>query len=192
MKNTLKTSQITLITLNYLDVEAVTTIVSKLLSRAPKDVAALGELVHKKTGGAMMFVSQFLRLLYDRKLIIFSMKNFRWEYLLDRIQSETDVIADNVVQLLCDKISSLPKSMQIPITTAAFLGFSRFDAEILLQVMSGSKILNERVLSKPEQSTRGSIREGELKEEEDSAYIDVDKLEKLEHNLKFAVQEVSL
>lgn len=144
----------------------------------------------------MMFVSQFLRLLYERKLIIYSLKNFRWEYLLDRIQAETDVIADNVVQLLCDKISSLPNSMQIPITTAAFLGFSWFDSEILLQVMTGSTILSEHILSKQEQApAEGSEQlppEEEQKEEDNVSHITDAKLEELERTLTLAVKEVIL
>jgi hypothetical protein len=54
---------------------------------------------------------------------------------LDRIAAET-VLADNVLDIVAGKILALPKVLQVALTRAAFLGPSRFDAEILLQTIS--------------------------------------------------------
>jgi predicted ATPase len=54
---------------------------------------------------------------------------------LDRIAAET-VLADNVLDIVAGKILAMPKELQVALTWAAFLGPSRFDAEILLQTIS--------------------------------------------------------
>ena len=104
-----------------------------------EDVQGLALAVHSKTGGTIFFVMQFLRVLYERELITYSLTSFRWEFSLDRIVSETSIYG-NVIQLVCNKISNLPKPLQVPLTTAAFLGFSRFNSALLLQIVKNSPI----------------------------------------------------
>jgi predicted ATPase len=126
--------QLHMIHLGDLSLHGVTEIVSSLLRKDPMDTQPLAELVHRKTCGNAFFVVQFLRLLYERQLIDFSLSTYRWEWDLDRIAAET-VVADNVLDIVSGKILAMPKELQVALTRAAFLGPSRFDAEILLQTI---------------------------------------------------------
>ena len=117
--------------------DAVCDFVSHILHRPVEEVRKLAEVVHQKTHGTIYYVIQYLRLLYDQKLIYYSMKSYRWEYSMSRIAYETD-LCENVSKMMGAKIGRLELRVQIPILTAAFLGFSRFDSEILLQVVNSS------------------------------------------------------
>jgi predicted ATPase len=118
-----------------LRLQDVTEILSSLLRRDPNDAQPLAELIHRKTSGNAFFVLQFLHLLYERCLVDYSLSNYQWEWDLDRIAAETHV-ADNVLDILSEKILRLPAELQLALTQAAFLGPSRFDAEILLHTLS--------------------------------------------------------
>jgi predicted ATPase len=118
-----------------LSVEEVSDWVSKLLQQDRVMIDALAALVHRNTGGNVFFVAQFLRLLQEQLLVVYSLATYRREWDLDRIATKTHV-ADNVLGVLSHKISVLPNELQAALTSAAFLGPSRFDAEILLQTIS--------------------------------------------------------
>jgi predicted ATPase len=63
--------QLHTIHLGNLSLHGVTEIVSSLLGKDPMDTQPLAEVVHRKTCGNTFFVVQFLRLLYERRLIDF-------------------------------------------------------------------------------------------------------------------------
>jgi hypothetical protein len=98
----------------------------------------LARAVHAKTRGTIWFVLQFIRRLVDQKLLFYSSMTqypYPWHYVsVDRIMAETP-IADNVVQLVCDKITSLPVDLQLLLITESFLGSSRFAAHVLLKLI---------------------------------------------------------
>ena len=125
------------ITLRNFDASSICHILSNLLHRDARDVQDLATIVHSRTGGSIYFAIQYVRLLYDRQLITYSLSNYRWEYSCGRILSDTDIIADNVIQLVCNKITSLPPNVRLPVTIAAFLGMHQFDANILYLVTCG-------------------------------------------------------
>jgi predicted ATPase len=116
----------------------VTEIVSSLLRRDPTEAQPLAELIHRKTSGNAFFVLQFLHLLYERYLVDYSLSTYRWEWDVDLIAAETNV-ADNVLDILSEKILGLPTELQLALTRAAFLGPSRFDAAILLHTISAQE-----------------------------------------------------
>jgi predicted ATPase len=96
---------------------------------------------------------------------------------LDRIAAETTV-ADNVLDILSAKILGLPAELQLALTQAAFLGPSRFDAEILLHTLST-------------QERNGIVAQAAV-EQADNAYkqdVDIECLVALEDTLLVAVKE---
>ena len=117
---------------------------SHVLRRPTEELLKLATVVHQKTQGTILYVVQYLRLLYDRKLVYYSMKTFRWEYSMSRIAYETD-LCENVSGLVGAKIGGLPLRIQIPILTAAFLGFSKFDSEILFQLIKASPVYPQEI-----------------------------------------------
>jgi predicted ATPase len=134
------------ITLNDLTVTEVAIVLSHLLRRQSEESSKMMDLarvVHSKTRGTVWFVLQFVRRLVEQKLLYYSMTTtttttqypYQWEFVsVDRIVAET-TLADNVVQLVCDKIASLPVNLQLPLITASFLGSSRFEAHVLLDLI---------------------------------------------------------
>jgi predicted ATPase len=168
---------LTTIHVSDLRLQNVAEILSSLLRRDLNDTHPLAELIHRKTSGNAFFVLQFLHLLYERRLVDYSLSNYQWEWDLDRIAAETNV-ADNVLDILSEKILGLPTDLQLVLTQAAFLGPSRFDAEILLHTLSGQE--------------RKGIVEQAAAEQVDEAYThhsDIEYLVALEDTLLFAVKE---
>jgi predicted ATPase len=146
--------------------EEVCELISHVLRRSREEVWKLATVVHKKTGGTIFFVIQYLRLLYQKKLLTYSLRNYRWEYSMSRIAYETD-LCDNVSEFMGDKIGQLPRRIQIPIVTAAFLGFSRFDSKILWRIIQVSPVhplvvrkeIQEVIVAQPEKSSSSSSSE---------------------------------
>jgi predicted ATPase len=142
LKNDIPSHILTRIRLGNLSPMDICDVVESLLGgrdAEEEDIQGLAILIHSKTGGTIFVVVQFLRMLYKRELITYSFHRLRWEFSLDRISNETSIYG-NVLQMVCDKISKLPKPLQVPMTTAAFLGFSSFDVALLYHVLKGSPI----------------------------------------------------
>lgn len=118
-----------------LRLQDVAKILSSLLRRDTSDTLPLAELIHRETSGNAFFVLQFLHLLYERYLVDYSLSTNQWEWGLDRIVAEINV-ADNILDILSEKILGLPAELQLALTQAAFLGPSRFDAELLLHTLN--------------------------------------------------------
>ena len=80
----------------------------------------LTELVFLKTQGNAFFVNQFLLSLYEEMLLTFSFKKQIWEWDIAEIQQRN--ITDNVVDLMVEKITSLPSGTQQILKIAACFG----------------------------------------------------------------------
>jgi predicted ATPase/GAF domain-containing protein len=95
-----------------------------------RDVAPLAEVVLKKTGGNPFFVKQFIRHLYESRVLDFDpARGWRWD--LGRIDALEHT--DNVVALMAQTIRRLPASAQETLKLAAAIG-NRFDLRVLSTV----------------------------------------------------------
>ncbi|PSF35692.1 serine/threonine-protein kinase PknK [Aphanothece hegewaldii CCALA 016] len=91
----------------------------------------IAELILQKTQGNPFFINEFLKFLYTDKLINFNSQLGRWVWNIEQIK--TVPIANNVVELIADKIQKLSESTQKVIRIASCIGH-RFDFNTLLIV----------------------------------------------------------
>jgi len=91
-------------------------------------VIPLTRLVHQKTAGNPFFTREFLKTLYCRKLLNFDLATQQWQWNLDDIHAES--ITDNVVELMLQKMQSLPTDTQRLLQLAACIG-TQFDLDTL-------------------------------------------------------------
>jgi histidine kinase len=126
--------QIRLENLSKRDVKQL--VVDTLLEDSP-GVDALTELVYEKTQGNSFFVNQFLRALYEEKLIVFDASARHWTWDIEKIRRKN--ITDNVVELLAEQVKKLSVETQEVLTLASCIG-SRFDLRTLSTIYEKSTI----------------------------------------------------
>jgi histidine kinase len=103
-------------------------LLSDALSSAPDAVAPLARLVHDKTKGNAFFATEFLKSLASENLLTFDFETAGWVWNDDQIAQKT--IADNVVELMAEKVRRLDPQTQDILQLAACAG-NRFDLETL-------------------------------------------------------------
>lgn len=69
------------------------------------EVSELSGVVHQRTRGNPFFVLQFLSMLQDRHLLVYSLSSYTWTWDVERIRSETE-ISDNVVGFVALQIKT--------------------------------------------------------------------------------------
>ncbi|MCP4135188.1 MAG: serine/threonine-protein kinase PknK, partial [bacterium] len=118
------------IVLAPLGVEQVNNMLSEVFLCDKERSFPLAELVHGKTNGNPFFVKQFLKNLYDNKLLtIDSAEGWKWD--TDAIRKME--ITGNVVELMTGKIERLEENTRDILKIAACIG-DRFDLETLSTV----------------------------------------------------------
>jgi predicted ATPase/signal transduction histidine kinase len=102
----------------------------------PLDLAfPLTQLIHQKTKGNPFFANQFLKSLYENRLIIFNFKAGYWE--CDIVRVRTLALTDDVVEFMALQLQKLPASTQTVLQLAACIG-NQFDLETLAIVQEKS------------------------------------------------------
>ncbi|MBU3914347.1 AAA family ATPase, partial [bacterium] len=130
------------IKLDHLSVENISQLINRSLKCENEKSKQLAEVVHQKTKGNPYFVNQFLENLYNENDIYFietKDKTRGWEWDLESIK--TSKIADNVIDLMIGKLSSLPDNTLQTLIMAAAIG-NQFDANMVERIsgMSTSNI----------------------------------------------------
>ena len=95
-------------------------LIMEALRCEPARAAQLAQLVHEKTAGNPFFVIQFLYALAEEGLLSFDLGAGRWAWDMDRIHAKG--YTDNVVDLMVEKLSSLPLDTQRALQQLACLG----------------------------------------------------------------------
>ncbi len=95
----------------------------------------LADLILEKTGGNPFFVNEFLRSLYEAKLLDFDMERGVWLWNLKQL--EVQAITENIVDLMSLKIRKLQSKTQELLKLASCVG-SRFELGILVAVSEHS------------------------------------------------------
>ncbi|KAL7470461.1 hypothetical protein ACHAXS_010701 [Conticribra weissflogii] len=116
------------IKVGQIEKECVNSLVSDALCLPPSLCMRLSTIVHRKTGGIMLFILKFLESLNEEGLLWFSMSTRRWEYDLNRIKLKE--ISGDVVVHMTKQMTRLSKRMQSKLKCCACLG-PCFDTEIL-------------------------------------------------------------
>jgi diguanylate cyclase (GGDEF)-like protein len=126
-----KGRKISSLSLTPLNVVNVNKIIMKVLRCKEEESSKLADLIHKKTGGNPFFVNQFLKNLYDSKVIELDPKT-GWIWDMDKIQKMQ--FTDNVVEFMAGRILSLPEKTREILKVCACIG-NRFDLETLSIVL---------------------------------------------------------
>ncbi|PJZ70505.1 histidine kinase [Leptospira perolatii] len=116
------------IKLGTLAPEDVTLLVSESLGCSVQEAAPLSQLVHTKTGGNAFFVNEFLRNLYDEKLVQFDHSARSWSWNVQSIEAKN--VTGNVVELMAQKIGRMPENTQTVLEMASCVG-AQFSLKVL-------------------------------------------------------------
>jgi len=95
------------------------------------DVSTLTSLVMEKTRGNPFFLIQFLKTLYADKLLLFDVKQKKWNWTVDEIKNKN--ITDNVVELVLARLTQLTSATQHVLSLAACIS-NTFDLQTLATV----------------------------------------------------------
>ncbi|HSR38022.1 MAG TPA: serine/threonine-protein kinase PknK, partial [Phnomibacter sp.] len=116
------------ISIGNLTMEDVHQLIAESVAQEKKETMALTNLVYQKTSGNAFFVNQFLKSLYQERLLWFDFDNLCWQWDVDKITEKN--ITDNVVELMAGKVLRLPEATQECLKSGACIG-SSFDPSIL-------------------------------------------------------------
>ena len=132
-----KTAQsIPKINLGNLSTSELNELVAKILKLEPDDTVDLSSVVYEKTNGNVFFALHFLHVLEREQLLTFSFTEVRWQWVdTQRIRNNTN-IADNVVDLIADKIKRLSPAVQDCLRVASFVS-STVSVSVLRWIMEG-------------------------------------------------------
>jgi predicted ATPase/serine phosphatase RsbU (regulator of sigma subunit) len=130
------------ITLSPLDITAVNQLISNFLRSDEMITLILAGLIHKKTIGNPFFINQFLKTLYDEKIITLAPveklqkaagSRGGWSWDIEKISAMR--VTDNVVELMAEQISRLPAQSRETLKIAACIG-SWFDLETVSMIQN--------------------------------------------------------
>lgn len=110
--------------------EHVTAMLADTLNTRVTDseVEGLANLIYRKTHGNSFFTIEFLKSLYEEKLLVFDESSQRWTWSVSAIAAQG--ITDNVVELMAGKIGKMHPATQQVLKFAACIG-NKFDLDSL-------------------------------------------------------------
>ena len=117
------------ISLSNLTLLPLQELLSKSLRVDEDDVGELAKLLFERTHGNLFYLVQLLGSLQDMSVLSYNEMEFRWSFSVDRLVERT-TLSENVGQLVCSRITSLPPDVQEILKFASCFG-SRVDADIL-------------------------------------------------------------
>ncbi|WP_338846640.1 AAA family ATPase [Massilia sp. W12] len=100
--------------------EDVVSLLRDTVQQDDAELPALAQLVYDKTAGNPFFTIQFLTRLADEKLLSFDVSANRWRWDLSGIRAKG--FTENVVDLMIDKLQSLPPDTLDALKVFAYLG----------------------------------------------------------------------
>ena len=140
--------RITELHLDPLDHAALAHMIAASLSCFVSQIGSLAKLVGKRTAGNPFFTHQFLKSLYDQKLLTYDGAEGRWRWSLQRIGAAD--LPGGVVELLTAKIQSLPGKTRELLQLAACIG-GRFSLNTLALVSERPRVHLEAILGEAEE-----------------------------------------
>jgi histidine kinase len=125
------------IALSPLGLAEVDCLIQDTLRCEPERSLPLAELILRKTAGNPFFINEFLGFLHQEKLIDFNTQQGIWQWDLHSIQ--TTKVTNNVVDLVLDRIQTLPVQSQHALSLAACMS-NQFDLKTLAVVSEQSPL----------------------------------------------------
>lgn len=104
-----------------LDVAAIIRMISQTVHMDATACEPLGELIFRKTEGNPFFVRELLLSLYQKDYIQFDHASGSWIWDLGAIEEQS--VSDNVVDLLVERLNTLPERTLSALKLAAFIGY---------------------------------------------------------------------
>lgn len=123
------------IVLTPLEPHHLNQMIAETLNYTTEQATPLTELVYHKTKGNPFFSRQFLKLLYEEKLIQFDLNRGIWNY--DLAQSQSLMLGDDVITFMASQLQKLPENTQAVLKLAACIGNS-FDLDMLCAIAEQS------------------------------------------------------
>ncbi|KOA19277.1 sensor histidine kinase TmoS [Clostridium homopropionicum DSM 5847] len=124
--------------LDNLNIFDITEMIFNIFNFNEEDTYGLANIVYEKTIGNPFYIIEFLKYCNKEKLLYYNEYEKRWSW------NESDIrnikSSDNVVNLLIEKIKTLPEATKELIFMAACIG-NRFDIKIL-SAISGKSLKN--------------------------------------------------
>jgi predicted ATPase/class 3 adenylate cyclase len=117
--------------LQPLSKQSIVQLIQETLSSKNPDIEELSQLVMDKTGSNPYFVNVFLTILYKMHQISYEFNQWVWD--LQAIRSMS--ITENVVDLIINEISQLPKATQKALKVASCIG-NQFTLNMLALLLS--------------------------------------------------------
>lgn len=108
------------IALQPLNISDINLLLNDTLKCGLEKAKPLAELVFHKTNGNPFFLTQFLKSVYEDKLLNFDFSCGQWQWTLEQIRARQ--IADNVVELMVAKIQKLDRDVRDVLKLAACIG----------------------------------------------------------------------
>lgn len=133
---------------NFLDVDIAAFLENLLGINNTADLTAISKVMHRKTGGNIHLLIEFVRLLARQNLLKFSYQTMKFEWDLDKIIETTDV-SDNVLELISVRLQDLDADTLSILQFAGFLGSTTFDAHLLCQFFQDDQVQYSLSVSDP-------------------------------------------
>lgn len=127
-----KTNRISLTSLTKNDIQQL---LSDSFNCELSKVESFADLLEMKTHGNPFFINQFLKVLYQKKLLIYFYEKRQWEWDISNIQ--LDSIAENIIDLLTFRLKQLSIETQNLLTLCACIGHM-FDLQTLATISEQS------------------------------------------------------
>jgi PAS domain S-box-containing protein len=124
-------ARVTQISLSPLSLDHVCQLLADTLHLEPAEARSLAELTFSKTHGNPFFVNEFLKLLYQERLLLFSPDTGRWQWNLTTARNLSGT--DNVIELMTGKLQKLASRTQQVLKLAAAIG-NQFELGLLATV----------------------------------------------------------
>lgn len=110
-------------------------IISESFKLNGEDTETLASVIYDKTGGSPFFITQFIKLIYNKQYLYFNMKDSRWTYNINKIINID--CTDNVASYVLENIQKLQKQTIKLMTIAACIG-NEFELKLLSEISNKS------------------------------------------------------
>ncbi|MEM7184160.1 MAG: serine/threonine-protein kinase PknK, partial [Spirochaetota bacterium] len=138
------------IRLSTLSLTDINLMISESIQVESHSTLSLSSVVLRKTNGNPFFASEFLKSLYQERLLNFNSIEGFWQW--DKSKIENSGITDNVVELMSGKIQKLSEKSKKLLELASCIG-NRFDLKTL-------SIVNEKTEIQTALELEGALKEG--------------------------------
>jgi len=130
-------AQLTEMVLSDLSFDDLNQFLAHTLDLVPEKTMSLSKVLQSKTNGNILYSSQILQHLVDKKLVRYDMTYYQWTWEVDEIVGATD-LSENVVELVASRILQLPEEVIDILKIASCLWYS-FEVPVLEFIVANAQ-----------------------------------------------------